>query len=268
MLLGILNASIMKALTIILIVITLALGGYLFYQHTENGKLQKANTTLKQEKDTLTTSLDETRRNLDDAKIVADKLGKDLTQTRKDLADTSNYVTKVSADLAQEKKNAAAAAEAAKVEIAKREQRISELEGKQSDLTKQMGELTSNIENLGKQIAETEKKLAASEGDREFLLKELKRLQTEKAELERQFNDLSVLRTQVAKLKDELSIARKLEWIRMGIYGSQEKKATEILMTGMTDGKPNYNLNVELKEDGSAKLVPSTNNPPKAPAPK
>jgi chromosome segregation ATPase len=153
--------------------------------------------------------------------------------------------------------------------MAKREQRINELEGKQSDLTKQMGDLTLNIENLGKQIADTEKKLAAEKGDNEFLLKELKRLQTEKAELERQFNDLSVLRTQVAKLKDELSIARKLEWIRMGIYGSQEKQATAILMNGMDTGKPNYNLNVELKQDGTAVVVPvSTNSAPKAPTPK
>ena len=78
--------------------------------------------------------------------------------------------------------------------------------------------------------ADTERRLTATEGDREFLLTELKRLQVEKAELERQFNDLSVLRTQVAKLKEELTVSRRLEWLRMGIYGMQDKKGAELLM--------------------------------------
>jgi len=66
-----------------------------------------------------------------------------------------------------------------------------------------------------KHRADTERKLAASEGDREFLLAELKRLQAEKVDLERQFNDLALLRDQIRKLKDELSIASRLEWIRL-----------------------------------------------------
>jgi len=117
------------------------------------------------------------------------------------------------------------------------------------------------------QIADTEKKLLASEGDREFLLKELKRLQVEKADLERQFNDLSALRTQVAKLKEELSIARRLEWIRMGIYGIQEKKGAERLMAGNPPPArgSNYNLNVELKQDGGAVIVPRQTNANSAP---
>ena len=127
-----------------------------------------------------------------------------------------------------------------------------------------MDDLTANIEKLGKLIVDTERKLAASEGDREFLLKELKRLQVEKAELERQFNDLSVLRAQVAKLKEELTVARRLEWLRMGIYGMSDKKGAEMLVaknpgTGKTN---NFSLNVELKQDGGASVV--TN----APAPK
>jgi chromosome segregation ATPase len=259
----------MKALTIILIIITLALGGFLFKQHNDNIQLQSTNKSLKVEKDSITANLDATTKTLDDTKAVADKRFEMLRDREKALSETSNTVNKISSDLAEEKKKAAAAAEAAKVEIANRDKKINELEGKQTDLTKQMGDLTVSIESLNKQIADTEKKLLASEGDNAQLLKELKRLQTEKAELERQFNDLSVLRTQVAKLKDELSVARKLEWIRMGIYGSQEKKATEILTAGMTDGKPNYNLNVQLKEDGTAVIVPSTNAPStNAPAPK
>jgi hypothetical protein len=128
--------------------------------------------------------------------------------------------------------------------------------------------LNTSIGKLGKLITETERKLTASEGDREFLLKELKRMQVEKAELERQFNDLSVLRTQVAKLKEELSISRRLEWMRMGLYGASEKKGAERLMAGSTPPAAksnNFNLNVELKQDGGAQIV--SPDPGKTPVP-
>ena len=156
-------------------------------------------------------------------------------------------------------------------ELAKSEARIKELEGQKLALDEQANDLKSSIGNLAKSIADTEKKLAASEGDREFLLKELKRLQVEKADLERQFNDLSLLRTQVAKLKDELSISRRLEWIRMGIYGMQVQKGAERLLAPNLTPNPasNFNLQVELKQDGGAMVVPArTNGAANAVAPK
>ena len=90
----------------------------------------------------------------------------------------------------------------------------------------------------------------------------MKRLQTEKAELERKFNDLAVLRDQVRKLRDELSIARRLDWIRRGLYGSE--KGAEKLQKGLAAAGPqtNYDLNVEIKQSGGAKIAsPSTNAP-------
>src|SRR2546429_8064858 len=129
-------------------------------------------------------------------------------------------------------------------------------------MTKQMTDLNTSISNLESQVAETQRKLEASEGDREILLKELKRLQAEKAELERRFNDLAVLRDQVRKLRDELSIARRLEWIRRGLYGSE--RGAEKLQKGLAAAGPqtNYDLNVEIKQSGGAKIVsPSTNAP-------
>ena len=116
--------------------------------------------------------------------------------------------------------------------------------------------------------------MAASEGDREFLLKELKRLQAEKMELERQFNSLAILREQVKKLKEELSISRRLEWIRRGLYG--EQKGGQRLQAGLPVAAPktNYALDVEIRRDGDAKVVapagtaPATNaTPANAPAP-
>ena len=84
--------------------------------------------------------------------------------------------------------------------------------------------MSTAITNLTAQIEETKRKLATSEGEKGFLEKELKRLVAEKSELERQFNDLTVLRAQVAKLKEELTIARRIEWIRRGLFASTDEK--------------------------------------------
>ena len=74
----------------------------------------------------------------------------------------------------------------------------------------------------------------------------------------------ALLRTQVARLKDELSVAKRLQWIRRGIYGTEIKKGAQILMQGITarTTRTNYNLNVELKQDGTATVVPSSTNAP------
>jgi chromosome segregation ATPase len=176
-----------------------------------------------------------------------------LSQTEANLLNTTATLTKTQAE-------AKAAAEAAAAEMAKRDARIMELEGQNDEMTKKMVDLNTALTGLEKQIADTEQKLAASEGDREFLMKELKRLQAEKAELERQFNDLAVLREQVRKLKEELSIARRLEWIRRGIYATQTQKGAEGLIRPAPAVPVKSNdLNVELHQDGQTTIVAPTN---------
>jgi len=174
----------------------------------------------------------------------------------------SNKLSTVSSTLAKTEEMARAAAQNAKEEIAKRDAKISDLEGQNDDLTKKMGDLNTSITGLEVAIADTEKKLAASEGDRDVLLKELKRLQAEKAELERKFNDLAVVREQVRKLKDELSVARRLKWIREGLYGPD--KGAERLQKGFASasGPTNFDLNVEIRQDGTAKVIPAATNAP------
>jgi hypothetical protein len=119
---------------------------------------------------------------------------------------------------------------------------------------------------LNKQIAATEKRLTTAQGEKEFLVKELTRMRAEKAELERQFNDLAVLRAQVGKLKEELAIARRLEFIRLNLFGATAKGGAEKLMTPtkplVTARGTNYDLNVEIREKGSARVVTPTNTPP------
>ena len=83
------------------------------------------------------------------------------------------------------------------------------------------------------------------------------------------------LRAQVSKLKEELNIARRIEWIRQGIFANAEQKGAQKLMQGVTapqmqarTAKPAYDLNVEVNADGSVKVIPplagagATNSPP------
>src|SRR5713226_7320316 len=245
----------MKAATIILIALALALGAAMLVQHNKAVEQKNADVAEKIE---LTNRLEATRAKFEEQERIAMYLQTNLTVREQELLSTSNSLLKTAAELAKTQKEAQAAADAAKAEMAKRDARITELETQKTVLDQQANDLKSAIGNLEKSISDTEKKLTASEGDREFLLKELKRLQVEKAELERQFNDLSVLRTQVAKLKEELSIARRLEWIRMGIYGLQAQKGAEKLMaTSIPSPASNFNLQVELKQDGGAIIVPA-----------
>jgi len=154
-------------------------------------------------------------------------------------------------------------------ETARRDAKIADLEAQNQALDKQAADLSTSITNLTRQIEETKQKLATSEGEKGFLEKELKRLMAEKAELERQFNDLAVLRAQVSKLKDELSIARRLQWIRQGLFASTEEKGAQKLMQGSAASqvaapKPSYDLNVEVSADGSVKVIPPLTNRPAA----
>ena len=259
----------MKAAIVLLIVVSLGLGMVLMTVKRKSVEVTKE----KDEKiETLSKSLSDEKNKGDEKEKLALYLQSNLSARAEELSSASNNLTKLNADLAQARTEMVAAAAAAKAEIERRDAQISQLTTQTNALTQKMDDLTASIEKYGKQIADTERKLAASEGDREFLLKELKRLQVERADLERQFNDLSALRAQVSKLKEELSIARRLEWIRMGIYGASDKKGAEKLMAGSTGSAPktnNFNLNVELKQDGGAKVVsPDASKAPAPAAPK
>ena len=215
--------------------------------------------------DTSTKLTDETKKNveldkdLSQRNQVISKLSNDLAQTTETLSKTSNDLK-----LTQE-------------EVAKRDAKISELESKNESLDKQALDLKSSITSLEDQIGNTKKKLEASEGDKAFLTKELNRLIAEKADLEKKFNDLAILKEQVSKLKEELSAARRLDWIRRGIFAGSVEKGASKLMSLAAHSKTNETatttnvapgLNVELKSSGDVKVVaPATNQPPAAPVP-
>ncbi len=252
---------------VVLVVVAVALAISLIVIRKQTSEQHQKDTASIE---TFSNDVVKTTAQLESQRQVNAALEKDLDTERKTTGELSNKVTEVSATLAQTSANLAqteASLKASQQEVAKRDAKISELETQNQALDKRAADLSASITNLNLQIADTEKKLAASEGDKAFLQTELKRLMAEKAELERQFNDLTVLRAQVAKLKEELNIARRIEWIRQGIFASSEQKGAQKLMQGMNvpqvaqakPPKPAYDLNVEVKADGSVKVLPPLN---------
>ncbi len=253
-----------KAFIIILILVALGLGVGLMVL---TQKAAKDHDDAESHILTLSNSVVAMQEKLDDVRTANRALETNLTTARVEfsnkLASADTSLKAVSDDLAKSRAEAKAAADSASAEIAQRDKKIADLESQNQTLDKQSADLRSSITGLEGQIAETQKKLTASEGDRQFLLKELQRLQAEKADLERKFNDLVVLKEQVRKLKEELSISRRLDWLRRGIYDSLSQKGAEKLMhpTPNTPPTTNNTLNVELKQDGSVKVNGSTNLP-------
>ena len=165
-----------------------------------------------------------------------------------------------------------------KVDLDKSVQSVKALETANKDLdTKNKGlelaevEMRTQILDKTKQIADTEKKLASSEGDRTFLLRELKRLQDEKTTLERQLNDIAVVKSQYDKLRAQVNEARRKRWRELGL--NPDFKPGSVALLDFDNGKKPATTNkpagkltqVELNSDG--KVTIKTNALPVIPAP-
>ncbi len=222
---------------------------------------------------------EKTRADLEDHKQVIQNLEKDIESRRQQFGELTNKYTEVATKYTDTTATLARTQQSLKAtqdEVARRDAEIAKLEVRNQDLDKQAIEYGVALTNLTAQIADTQKKLAASEGDKAFLEKELKRMMAEKADLEQKFNDLAVLRAQVSELKRELSLARRLDWIRKGLFSTDQKGAQQLIQHG--PGTPpaseattnRYDLNVEVNADGSVRVIPPLTNSPAgtAPAPK
>jgi chromosome segregation ATPase len=258
----------LKAAVIILILVALGLGLGLVKLNQNLAAEQALAATRAHEIGRLSNEVVSVRTDLNEQKNVNMILETNLVGRVGEVEALSNTVSSLDTALARTRAEATAAAQKAEAEIARRDEEINKLTKDRENLEVEMNDLKGAITKLDTQIADTEKKLATSEGEKAFLLKELKRLQAEKAELERQFNDLAALREQVSKLKDQLAIARRLDWIRRGIYTTEQRKGGQILNEGFRE-KPvstnNTGLNVDLKQDGSATLQSGGTNPPANP---
>ena len=216
---------------------------------------------------------------VDELRQVNLTLNHDLATNRVVLTDLSNTLSAVSETVT----NTRVALQSAQDEITTQSTRITDLQAQNKELddrakrlSDQALELTNTIVALNGQISDTIKALAASKSDNSFLEKQLQDLMAAKAELEHNFNTLAVVREQVAKLREELIAARRLQWMKEGtdvqLKGAQ-------LMVQYRDGNTNramalgtnYGLNVQIGSDGSVKALPpgqaATTNAPAASSP-
>jgi chromosome segregation ATPase len=199
---------------------------------------------------------------LDEQKRVNDTIRQRLTAAQKELLVLTNLndglqgqVRKLEGDLkqtAQEARNALAAKDA----------RITELMEQNGVVGRQLLALTNTILGLEKQIADAKSKLDSSEDDNAFLVGELKRLQAEKQDLERQFRDIAIVKAQLAELRKELNIARRLEIVRSGVNTifSNVKGAEMLVQQPRASAKTNFGLTVEFQQNSGARVI--TNSVP------
>jgi chromosome segregation ATPase len=140
---------------------------------------------------------------------------------------------------------------------------ISDLETQNKVLDQRAMDLTNTIAQLSASIENTQNQLAIAETNRVFIETQLQKQMAQKAELEHRFNDINEVRAQVKKLKDEMFIARRLQWMK---NDTGNKKGAELLMqktpttsstSAATNKTPqNYDLNVEVGSDGSVRVIP------------
>ena len=254
--------------------ILLGAGSVLYMAQTINEKEaviekhEETITELKSDKSALET----------DKKDLAKKLVKTtetLSSTKTQLSDLSiKYDMKAGDYDTQVAKHELYVVEAAAV-LADKNEEISNLSTKLSTAQNKNRDYDSQIKTLNSQMADKDRaiddigrRLKSTEEDRDHLLLEQKKLIAEKTELEKQFQDILVLRQKVQQLQVELMASKKLEWLRRGFYGGARKKGGSHLM-GMSKKSqsktvsPNADLNVEVRRDGTVKIVPiQTNSPP------
>ena len=256
----------MKSKVIVSILAVVALGLLIF--------LFMSRTTISKQNDdilALSNTVVRTHAQLDDLTQVHNTTITDLDKRNAEFLRLTNNYTEALGTLAKTEKDLKQTEESLKLtkeQVAARDAQIAGLEAKNQELDTKSAELSTALTNLTVQIEATQQKLASAEGDKAFLQKELTRLMAEKAELERQLNDLAFLKKQVSQLKTELSIARRLEWIRQGLFSAGEQKGAQQLMQKTPPPSPkatnSYDLNVEIHSDGSTTILPPITNAPAA----
>jgi chromosome segregation ATPase len=210
----------------------------------------------------LSNQLDKANVRMNDLSQTNLRLNDDLSTNRETMLEFSNRLNEAADTLAGTR----ASLQGAQDQITNLNSRIADLETQNQALDQRAAELTNTIAQLSGQISDTQQKLAESRTNNAFLTKELKRQMDEKAELERKFNTLDVVRTQVKKLRDDLLTARRLQWTREGTDPVTQMKGAQLLMQrslpSASPPQPHYDLNVEVGSDGSVHLIPQTTNSP------
>ena len=167
-----------------------------------------------------------------------------------------------------------------KGESEERKKLVAALEVKNDSLNQEKGALEVKIATLNTEIDQTNQKLDDSEGDRTFLEGELLRLQDEKAKLVKQMNDIEFLTAQYRRIKADIAVAKRMDWMRrgIGIYAKKQTVAEKhaVLRGAGSNGetltvgaKGDENVSVELTSDGrviiNGKVIEPTDETPKTP---
>ena len=249
----------MKPLVVILSLVCVALAAQLVLRYGKGGRDEKEFAAVTGRVHTLSNEVAETRAKAEEESRLAAFLQSNLTQRAAEMAAASNTWSQAAASLTAAQNELKTVQEEAKKQAA----RVAELEGQKDEMQAKLDELAGSIRSLNTQIAETKRKLGAAEGDRDSLTKELARLQSDKSDLLRQFNDLAALRAQVALLRDEAAINQRLAWTAQGVYQAAGRKGAEALVNKPVPAAApaNPTLNVEVQQNGGANVVPPAKTP-------
>jgi septal ring factor EnvC (AmiA/AmiB activator) len=196
----------------------------------------------------------------------------DLANQKKAYGDLTNNYTQVSANFTQVSANfdkAQARLKAREDELQKRQAKIADLEKRIQASDNTNKNLTASIAELNSQIAETQRKLDASEGDRALLQKRLDQLNADKAELEAQFADVTIMRAQLSRDKQELSVTRRIDYIRRALFAGTQDHTSQSLLNALTGTEQPtaaatrpIDLNVEVNRSGSVRVLPPSTESP------
>jgi chromosome segregation ATPase len=259
-----------KSIFLVGLAIILGAGSVLYMDQKINQK-EELITVLKSDKISLEKDKASLEKDKKDLTVKLGKAGSDLKSTKTALSELSNDHYKALKEMEVQRQVEKDLME----EISAKDEKISALNGelqtaqnKNRDYDSQITTLNSQMLDKDREIDDIGRRLKSTEEDRDHLLLEQKKLIAEKAELEKQFQDILVLRKKVQQLQVELMASKKLEWLRRGFYGGARKKGGSQLMSmrKKNDRKTistNADLNVEVRRDGTVKIVPiETNSPP------
>ena len=204
-------------------------------------QLSKSNTTISEQGDTITQNEKEIKElKTDKATLETTQadLTKKLNTANSTVSETQDALSKLETNYGQKVAEYETFVTKAAQELAAKDEKISALNGelqtaqnKNRDYDSQIKTLNNQMADKNREIDDIGRRLKSTEEDRDHLLLEQKKLIAEKAELEKQFQDILVLRKKVQQLQVELMASKKLEWLRRGFYGGARKKGGSQLMS-------------------------------------
>ena len=248
---------------------TIELGQNLSASEQSVQTLTKVKTTLEEDLTAITLKFDdELGKKTDELaqrNVELEQANSDLIAKTKELEQGSKELTDAQASLKEKQDALATLKTETDAVIVEGKKAIAELESKYDGLNQEKGALETKIASLNADIEETNKKLEASEGDRTFLERELLRLQDEKAELVKKMNDIEFITAQYKRIRSDINIARRLDWMRRGIgHYAKTKTITEkyadlrqpdngVTLAGTGEPLPDK-IQVELTSNGEVKI--------------